>query len=264
VSADRRLGLGPPRTAVVTGSASGIGRATRQRLEADGWRVLGVDLHDAEIEADLSTVDGRRWMVDTLTHLCGGVLHAVVACAGVTGRTNPPELVVRLDHFGAVATIEGLRPMLAAADGGAAAVAVSSNSALTAPANAAGLTACLAGDEEAAVAVDWASGVEAYATAKRALVGWVRRRAVTPEWVGSDIRLNAVAPGLIVTPLNEADLDTILATPGYPRPSDEPGRPEEVAGLIAYLLSAEARYMVGSCVVIDGGTDAAVHPDLRV
>ena len=87
---------------------------------------------------------------------------------------------------------------------------------------------------------------------------------MTPEWVGADIRLNAVAPGLVVTPLNEADLAAILTTPGYPRPSAEPGRPEEVAGLIAYLLSVEARYVVGSCVVIDGGTDAALHPDLRV
>ena len=257
-------GVGPARTAVVTGSASGIGRATRERLEADGWRVLGVDLHDAEVQADLATAEGRQWMLDTVTHLSGGVLHGVVACAGVSGRTNPPELVVRLDHFGAVVTLEGLRPLLAEAEGGAAAVAVSSNAALTAPANTAGLTACLAGDEDAAAAVDWASGVEAYATAKRALAGWVRRRAVTPEWVGADIRLNTVAPGLVVTPLNEDDLDTILATPGYPRPSDEPGRPEEVAGLIAYLLSVEARYMVGSFVVIDGGTDAALHPDLRI
>ena len=129
MSVDQGLGRGPARTAVVTGSASGIGRATRRRLEGDGWRVLGVDLHDAEVEADLATADGRRWMLDTVTHLSGGVLHGVVACAGVSGRTNPPELVVRLDHFGAVATLEGLRPLLAAADEGAAAVAVSSNAA---------------------------------------------------------------------------------------------------------------------------------------
>lgn len=255
---------GSARTAVVTGSASGIGRATRQRLESDGWRVIGVDLRDAEVLADLATDDGRRAMVEQVEALVDGPLHGVVACAGVSGRTSPADLVVALDYFGAVGTLDGLRPLLARA-GGASAVALSSNAAVTAPAvNDEGLARCLAGDEQAALAAGYGSGVEAYATAKRALATWVRREAVTDGWVGAGVRLNAVAPGLVVTAMTQKDLPGIRATKGYPRPTEEPGRPEEIAALVAFLLSDEARYVVGSYLVVDGGTDAALHPDLRV
>jgi len=98
--------------------------------------------------------------------------------------------------------------------------------------------------------------------AKRALALWVRRHAVTPDWVGAGVRLNAVAPGLVLTPMTSEGLSQIRATPSYPRPTEEPGRPEEVAALVAHLLSDEGRYAVGSFFVVDGGTDAALNPDL--
>ena len=60
------------RTTVVTGSASGMGAATRELLEADGQRVIGVDLRDAEVVADLATPEGRAAAVAEVTELAGG------------------------------------------------------------------------------------------------------------------------------------------------------------------------------------------------
>ena len=246
--------------AVVTGAASGIGHATRQRLEADGWRVIGVDLRDSDVVADLATAEGRSHMIEAVTGQVDA-LHAVVACAGVSGRTSPAELVVQLNYFGAVATLDGLRPLLAQA-APSAAVAISSNAATTGVIDEHALELLLAGDEAGATSHPYESGVAAYATAKLALARWVRRQAVTYEWVGSGVRINAVAPGVVLTAMTAESMAEINATIGYPRPTREPARPEDIAALIAYLLSDEARYVVGSFLVIDGGTDAALRPDM--
>ena len=98
-------------TIVVTGSAGGIGAATASRLVGTGHRVIGVDLRDADVLADLSTAEGRSAMVEGVTETAGGVLDGVVAAAGVNGK--PGELTVSVNYFGAVATLEGLRPLLA-------------------------------------------------------------------------------------------------------------------------------------------------------
>ena len=89
------------RTYLVTGSASGIGRATFELLTGQGHRVIGVDLHDAEVVADLATAAGRAAMVERVNELTDGVLDAVVANAGVQ---DTPEGCVRVNYFGAVAT----------------------------------------------------------------------------------------------------------------------------------------------------------------
>ena len=95
-------------TIVVTGSAGGIGIATRRRLEGDGHTVIGVDLHDAEIVADLSTPEGRASMIDEVTTRSGGVLDGVVAGAGIIDA--PDDHVVSVNYFGAITTLVGLRP----------------------------------------------------------------------------------------------------------------------------------------------------------
>jgi NAD(P)-dependent dehydrogenase (short-subunit alcohol dehydrogenase family) len=249
-------------TIAITGSASGIGKATRERLESEGHTVIGVDLRNAEVIADLTTVDGRAAMVEGVTRASGGALDGLLAGAGVSGRTSPSETVLRLNYFGAVATLAGLRPLLAKGTDPAA-VAISSNAATTQPTGADphAVAACLAGEEERVIAGTADIGPMAYAVAKLALARWVRRHSVTSDWVGAGIRLNAIAPGIIVTPMTMAGLDTILNMPNWPRPTEEPGKPEEVAGLVRYLLSPEARYFVGSFIVMDGGTDAALRPD---
>src|SRR6476646_10374198 len=135
-------------TIVVTGSSGGIGRATAERLEGDGHRVIGVDIRDAEVIADLATADGRDAMVRDVGRACGGVLDGLVAGAGVSGAPGPT--VVSVNYFGAIATLVGLRPLLAAG-ASSSAVAISSNSTTTQAGYALDVVdACLRGDEDEA------------------------------------------------------------------------------------------------------------------
>ena len=244
----------------ITGSAGGIGAATRARLEEDGHRVIGVDVRDAEVIADLSTPAGRAAMVDGVTRACDGVLDGLVAGAGIMGQE---PVTVAINYFGAIATLEGLRPLLARGTD-ASAVAISSNSTTTTPGLPDALVATIVeGDEAAALAATAAApGLFAYPASKLALARYVRHRAPTPEWIGAGIRLNAVAPGVIETPMTANDLDFIMGIPDvFPVPIGRPGRPEEIAAVLAFLLSADATFFCGSVVFADGGTDAAVRAD---
>ena len=247
-------------TIAITGSAGGIGAATRKRLEKDGHRVVGVDIRDAEVVADLSTPAGRAAMVEAVTKECNGVLDGLVAGAGIMGQE---PLVCAINYYGAVATLEGLRPLLARGTEPSA-VAISSNSTTTTPGLPEDLvTTILAGDEAAGLAaVGEAPGVFAYPASKLALARWVRRHAVQKDWIGAGIRLNAIAPGVTRTPMTENDLDFIFSIPDvFPIPIERAGRPEEMGALLAFLLSPDAGFFVGSVVFADGGSDAAVRAD---
>src|SRR5262245_1615368 len=132
------------RTVCITGSAGGIGAATRARLEKEGTRIIGVDVRDAEVIADLATAAGRRAVVEDVSAACDGVLDGLVAGAGIMGES---PAVAAVNYFGAIATLDGLRPVLARGTD-AAAVAISSNSTTTTPGLPARLVdALLAGDE---------------------------------------------------------------------------------------------------------------------
>src|SRR5258708_4616040 len=109
------------RTYVVTGAASGIGAATARYLRERGGRVISCDLHDADIVANLTTREGRAELIDGVARLSGGKIDGIVANAG----GGPAETSLQLNFFGAVATLEGLRPLLERRDAPRA-VAVSS------------------------------------------------------------------------------------------------------------------------------------------
>lgn len=248
---------------LVTGSASGIGAATRAELERGGHHVLGVDLHSAEITADLATVGGRQAAVTEAARLAPR-LDGVVACAGVGPQVDSRELIVSLNYFGAQQLLEGVHALLAGAPR-AAAVAVASNSAVLPLTDTALVDHCVAGEEDAARERAAAlSGQQVYASSKLALARWVRRQAHTAGWAGAGIRLNAVAPGAVETPLLQAGLDDPQyseAIRRFPIPVGRFGQPHEIAAAIAFLLGPDASFIAGSVLFVDGGTDAMLRPD---
>lgn len=193
-------------TVAVTGSAGGIGGAIRVRIEEAGHQVIGVDLHDAEVVADLGTAQSRAMAITQVAEQCGGRLDGLVVAAGIGGSTDAPSsLVARINYFGAVGLLEGLRDQLVHGELEAA-VAISSNSATAVPVDDTTLVEqCLAGDEEGAAATaESMDGEAVYAHAKLALARKVRRLAA--EWA-PDVRVNAVAPGPVLTPLTRAALE---------------------------------------------------------
>jgi NAD(P)-dependent dehydrogenase (short-subunit alcohol dehydrogenase family) len=252
------------RTYVVSGAASGIGAATAALLRDQGHHVIGVDLHDADVVADLATPEGQEAAVREVRGLTD-VVHGLVPCAGVAGLTGvDPELLVSVNFFGSIALVRGLRDHLAAADG-ASVVLLSSNSVTCQPGwHQPVAEACLREDEPAArKAAAQVEAVQVYPATKAALAWWARREGVTETWAGAGIRLNAVAPGLIATPMTDRlreDPELGVFADAYPSALDRPGRPEEVAATIGFLLSDASSLMVGSVLFVDGGTDAMLHP----
>jgi NAD(P)-dependent dehydrogenase (short-subunit alcohol dehydrogenase family) len=245
---------------VVTGSAGGIGGAIRARIEAGGHDVIGVDVKDAEVTADLSSADGRAAAIDAVLEQCGGTLDGLVVAAGIGGSTSAPSsMVARINYFGAAELLDGLHDALVDGELGAA-VAISSNSITLVPEDAALVAHFLAGDEDAAAALaDELHGETVYANAKLALARKVRRLAV--EWAPG-LRVNVVAPGPVLTPLTEAALahpETGDAIKSLPIPLDRWSEKSEIADAVWFLLSPSSA--TGQILFVDGGTDALVRPD---
>lgn len=248
----------------VTGSTGGIGRAICERIKAEGGRVIGVDVRGADVEADLSTAAGRDAAVAAVQAACDGVLDGLVVCAGLGGTVKPASVVARVNYFGAVGLLDGLRPCLARGTRPAA-VAISSNSATAVPPGNDGLVErFLDGDEEGAAALaDQTDGELVYARSKLALARAVRRRV--SEWGHDSIRLNAVAPGPVLTPLTEAALRDPVSGPlirAFPVPLERWGEPAEIADAVWFLLGPRGAWIHGVVLFVDGGTDALLRGDV--
>ena len=251
------------RTAI-TGSASGIGEAIRKRLEAEGDRVIGIDIRDSEVTADLSTREGRETAVRAVLGQWGGRLDRLVVSAGLGAHVRPASRIASVNYFGAVEILDGLLEALRKGTN-AAAVAICSNSAQMMPMDDLPYVLALLAhkEKEACRLIDETDDpVLAYLGSKNALGKAVRRRA--SKWAEAGVRLNAVAPGPVKTPLLQGDMDDPLtgdAVRALRIPLGRMGEPDEIAELVAFMLSPPASWIHGSIYFIDGGIDAEVRPD---
>ncbi|AFM15984.1 dehydrogenase of unknown specificity, short-chain alcohol dehydrogenase like protein [Mycolicibacterium chubuense NBB4] len=254
-------------TYAVTGSASGMGRATATRLRADGHTVIGVDLAGAEVTADLSTPDGRADAAQRVLTAADGCLHGAVLAAGL-GPSDRLHTIAEVNHVSVVTLLEQWRPALAAAES-AKVVVIGSNSATTTPAvPKRTVRALLACDVERAVRslrfLGPARPAMMYAASKIAVSRWARRTAVRPDWAGAGIRLNVLAPGAVLTPLLEAQLANPRqgkAVRRFPIPVGGFGDPDALSRWAQFMTSDAADFLCGSVVVVDGGTDAYFRAD---
>ena len=227
-------------TVAVVGAAAGIGAATARRLTMDGHRVITVDARDADVVCDLGTDAGRRDAVARVTRLAHGVLDGLVqaprtAPGGEGSRSG--AAVMSLSYFGSVAVLEGLRPALARSRHAAVVVGTMwTGGPRRWPVELERL--CLAGHESRARKLaDTIGPVAAHRASTAALARYVRRHALTPEWIGAAIRLNTIAPGFIDPPPLGDDLNDDRAIRDLERFR---AVVEAVAARIVFLLGPEA------------------------
>lgn len=219
------------KTAIVTGAAAGIGRATAARLVADGWRVIGIDRTDAAPDgAELVVGDcGETSILEAALARAGDSLDALVCSAGIppTGPWDSREHwdeVIRVDLTAAYEALRVCWPSLVAARGSAL------------------LVGSIVG------AVEGSLRSPAYAAAKAGLEGLARSMAVIGGPAG--LRVNVVAPGAIATDFDERLLPTDHRTDV---PLGRMGAAEEVASVVAFLIGPEAGYVSGAVWTVDGG-----------
>lgn len=237
------------RVAIVTGANTGIGLAIAERFLADGWR-LGYatqdnearhegpfrDLHERYGDERIRWVWGsvadpavpERIVAETVEEL--GRLDALVNNAGLS--TAKPFLELTADDFDLTFDVDVRGSFLAAQ---AAARRMKEHGG--------GSIVNITSVHEHIPRPDFS----VYAAAKAAL--GMLSRSLALELAEHGIRVNSVAPGVIATPRNEADAERL--DPQVPL--GRPGKPEEVAALVAWLCSDEASYVTGSSYLMDGG-----------
>lgn len=232
------------RTIVVVGGASGLGAATAKALADQGDRVVVADLPGtgADVEVDVTDEAAVEALFEGVARGDGG-FHGAVNCAGVSTLARVVDhdaaewrRVVDVCLTGSFLVLKHAGRRVA--DGGSL-VSLSS------------LNARQPG-----------TGLAAYCAAKAGLVALTEVAAL--ELGPRRVRVNAVAPGLVVTPLTAPAMDIPGVRDDYVAntPLGRPGEPEEVAAAIRFLLSDDAAWITGETLDINGGAHLKRYPDL--
>ena len=239
------------KVAVVTGGASGIGEAVVRELAAGGAQVVIADFNVAAAEALAAEVgSAKAFKVDVgdaaqveamvkFTLDTYGALHLAVNNAGIGGPSLPTAdypiedwlKVVNVDMNSVLYSMKYEIPAMLASGGGSIVNMAS-----------------ILGSH------GWA-GSAAYVASKHALVGMTKTAAI--EYAAQGVRINAVGPGFIQTPLIESEMDQ-AARDGLValHPVGRLGRPDEVSALTCFLLTDRASFITGSYHLVDGGFSA--------
>ena len=237
------------RVALVTGASRGIGAATALRLARDGHAVVlaarsteQIDALRAAIEADggdalavpvdLTNTEAIDTLVDVVRERFGR-LDVLVNNAGVLPRATRAERI-SIDEWNATMHLNVTAPWYLATR---AKALMRTNSVVV--------------NVSSAAAFYPSVGLLPYNTSKAALNMMTRGLAL--EWARDSIRVVGVAPGKIDTEMVEPILEWVDRQGGSLNPLQRIGRPDEIAELIAYLVSERAGYVTGSIVTIDGG-----------
>ena len=246
-------------TYLLTGGATGIGAAVRQQLTDQGHQVVTIDIRDGDYTADLGDATSRAAVIQQIDadvpELAG-----IVTCAGVASHFPDTQKILAINYWGTIDIITGLRHKLSQ---GGRIVAISSNSAPMCGTPEM-VEAMLAGDEDAAMKlVATATGHDCYSGSKQAVARWMRQNA--PEMARAGISFNAVAPGYIETPMTQAvaqseEYGDAIRQFVASIPLGRPGKPEDIAHLVLFLLSPQASFIAGSTLFADGAHDAMFRP----